>query len=413
MFLQYAAPGALLPLYSIHLQGLGFNELEMACCCATQGVASTVAPLAAGQLADRYVPAERCLGVCSLLCGAVLWALAGATGVGAVLGLTLLFWLLAVPVMVLGTSVCLTHLADPARDFGSVRLWGTVGWMVPGWLLVGRDVWPLDGLLAGGGSAGLFRAGAAAAFALAAFTPWLPHTPPRRASGAPAAPRAALGLFRRGPLAVYAVCVIGVCLTQPFTTQATPLLLRQLGVGPRWLGPTLTIAQATEVAALALLPLFLLRLGARGTMLLGLAAWCAALTLLAVGRPTALVVGSLGLNGLCVSGFVVAGQVVLNREAPGDLRASVQGMLTVATGLGTLLGHLLVGGLRRLSGGELPQAFAVAAAITGCLLVAFLVGFRDRAEAALPADDAEADADAAGAAEPAAALCLAEPSAAR
>jgi MFS family permease len=411
MFLQYAAPGAVLPLYSIHLHGLGFGDLELACCCATQGAASAVAPLVAGQLADRYVPAERCLGVCALLCGAVLWALAGASGVGAVFALTLLFWLFAVPVLVLGTTVCLTHLPRPERDFGPVRLWGTVGWMVPGWLLVGRDCWPLDRLLAGGGCAGLFRVGAAAAFVLAAFALWLPHTPPRRVAGAPAAPLAALQLLCRGPLAVYAACVLGVTLTQPFTTQATPLLLQQLGVGPRWLGPTLTIAQVTEVVALALLPLLLLRMGVRGTMLLGLGAWYAALTVLSVGRPAALVVGSLGFNGLCVSGFVVAGQVVLNREASGGLRASVQGLLMVTTGVGTLLGHLLVGWLRRLTGGELPQAFAVAAALTGCLLVAFLVGFRDRAAAALP--DGSEEEGPAGRPEPAGALCLAEPSAAR
>jgi len=89
-------------------------------------------------------------------------------------------------------------------------------------------------------------------------------------------------------------------------------------------------------------------------------------------------VASQGLNGLFVAGFLVAGQMFLNAQADGDLRASVQGLFSFVTGAGLLIGNLLCGWLRAQAGGELAQTFAVGAGITALLVLVFLVGFRDR-----------------------------------
>src|SRR5262249_14969788 len=185
-----------------------------------------------------------------------------------------------------------------------------------------------------------------------------PPTLPRRvaglARGRRLAPLAALKLLRRRAFGIYAACVLGACVTFPFTTQNTPMLLKQLGVTQAWLGPAQTLAQATEVLALSLLPALLLRLGVRGTMLLGLGSWGLALSVLAVGHPVGLVVASQGLNGVFVAGFLVAGQVFVNGQAEGDLRASAQGLFSFVNGLGLLAGNLLASWLRDATGGDLP-----------------------------------------------------------
>jgi hypothetical protein len=291
---------------------------------------------------------------------------------------TLAFWLLTGPFLLLGTTVCFAHLPDPERQFGPVRLWGTVGWIAVAWLVgawLARPSAPRTHL------ADAFRIGGVVAFVLAGYSLTLPATPPARARARAhlLAPLAALGLLRSGRLAVYAGCVLGACVTFPLTTQNTPLLLRQVGVPEAWLGPTLTLAQLTEVVSLALLPMLLLRLGVRGTMLLGLSAWALALAVLSLGRPALLVVASQALNGLFIAGFLVAGQVFLNTQAAGDLRASVQGLFSFVNGLGMLAGHLLASGLRHWSGGQLPATFAFGAALTAGLLGVFAVGFREEA----------------------------------
>ncbi len=106
-------------------------------CCATQSMATICASLLAGHIADRWISAERFLGVCSLLAGVDLWLLADLHERGAVFVATLVFWLLTGPIWLLGSTICFAHLRHPERQYGPVRLWGTVGWMAAAWLIVG------------------------------------------------------------------------------------------------------------------------------------------------------------------------------------------------------------------------------------------------------------------------------------
>lgn len=380
MFLQYAAPGAFLPLYSVYLEKLGYTPLVIGCFCATQGFASVFCPLLAGQIADRWVAAERCLAVCSFLAGVIMWLVADmtiATPGWMLFTATLLYWLLTIPILVLGTAVCFAHLKDPAREFGQVRLWGTVGWMAQGWLVLAAR-FCVPGLTAADCTQVLFRLGSVLAFALCLYSLTLPATPPQKTVVARPAPLAALSLLRSWSFFVYCICMFGLCATMPFMTQGAPLLLKSLAVSEFWLGPTMSLAQATEVLSLAMLPLSLLRLGVRGTMLIGLSAWTTSLSFLALGSPVELMVGSLGFNGLFISGFLVAGQVFVNRQATGDVRASVQALLTFVNGAGLLIGNILVGVVRSSLGEELPRAFTVGAIITGTLLLLFVFGFREQ-----------------------------------
>jgi MFS family permease len=83
------------------------------------------------------------------------------------------------------------------------------------------------------------------------------------------------------------------------------------------------------------------------------------------------------LNGLCISCFIVAGQVFANSRARDDLRASVQGLLNVTNGLGLLAGNLLVGWVRRQVQEQFMPTFGVGAVIAAGLIVAFFIGFRN------------------------------------
>jgi MFS family permease len=391
MFLQYAAPGAVLPLYTLRLQELGFSPLEIGWASAPQAAASVLAPLLAGQAADRWWPAERCLAACAFAGAALLWLLAEVTTPLAVTLTYFAAWLCLAPTLSLGTAVSFAQLADPEREFGRVRLWGTVGWVASGWLFsywLWTPAWAaallntLRPAAPCGQLADVFRLGGLFAAGLGVYALTLPHTPPQRAADPAAdaarhalAPLAALRLLRRRPFVVYCACALVWYVTMSFVTQLTPLLLAHLGVPYRWLGPTLTLSQAMEVIALALLPMLLLRLGLRGTMLLGLTAWTAGLAASAVGRPLGLVVASLPTQGLCVCCFAVAGQVFVNGQARGDVRASAQGLLTVTNGLGLLGGNLLVGWVRQEAGGAFPPTFGVAAALAAVAVLALLLGF--------------------------------------
>jgi MFS family permease len=385
MFLLYAPSGALVPLFSLHLSKLGFTPVQIGWACATQGLAYLVAPLAAGQVADRWWPAERCITVCGLLAAACLWGLARLTEPGAVFAVTLAFWLFISPAVTLGTALTLAHLPDPERDYGPVRLWGTVGWMVPNWLLgywfcnppwLCRCVACFSFGPAVSDYTDPIRLAGLFALALGLYGLTLPHTPPQRRLEAPFAPLVALRLLRDRSFAVFALGSLGACLTMSMASQGVPLLLERLDVSRPWISPLLTLCQSTEIGCLLLLPLLFPRFGMRRLMLAGLAAWTLGLATFAAGGPPGLVVPLLGTWGLLVCGYLVTGQVFVNSRARGDARASAQALLTLTNGIGTLAGSVLAGGVRDWTGGGLGPMFAVAAGIAFALVVVFTLGFR-------------------------------------
>lgn len=408
MFLQYAPAGAMLPLFSYHLDRLRFTPAQIGWACATQALAALAAPLLAGQFADRWWSAERCLAVYTFLSSGLLWMLAGLTGPTEVFWTCLAFWLVMVPALTLGTSLSFAHLQAPERDFGRVRLWGTVGWIVPGWLLsfwLSEPAWIARGFsllhlhYPGSNTTDAFRLAALLAFVFGLYALTLPHTPPRQQTSASReqlapedgacaarthprqqasaswAPLAALGLLRRRAFAVYFLVCLGWCVTIAFPAQMSSLLLAKLGIPERQLPRILTVAQAAEIASLAILPLLVGRIGIRGTMLLGLGAWSLALLVWTAGQPLWLVVGCLSCHGLCICCFLVAGQVFLNSQAPADIRSSAQGLLAFVNGLGMLAGNLLAGWVREQAAGSFPATFAVGAVLALVLVVVFGVGF--------------------------------------
>lgn len=386
MFLQYSVLGAWVPLFALRLHELQLPPLETSWIFATFAVASVVGPLIGGQIADRWVSVERCICVAAGVGGGFLFVIAELQAPWAIFAACFGHWLFMVCAVTLGTSLCFRQLDAPDRDFGRVRLWGTVGWIVPGLVLA---VWfrsPHSEL------ADMLRLAGVLSLLLAVYALTLPHTPPLKPAGEQLqpplagfasgwltrlfdAPLSAMRLCRQRSFAVYCLCSLGLYATISFNSQLTPLLFRQLGFKNEDISLVLPISQVAEVLTLAFLPVLLLRLNVRGTLVLGLACWATALGILTLGGPTELVIGSLLLIGVCVCCFMVAGQLYVNGRAGPDFRASVQGFLALMNGLGLLIGHLAVGWIRSVSAGELRIGFASAASLAAVLVVVFLVGF--------------------------------------
>jgi nucleoside transporter len=385
MFLLFAPVGVFWPLFPLHLKKLGFTPLEIALATISQAVAMLLAPILAGQVADRWLSADRCLALCSFAVAGLLWLLADCTTPLSVFLVMFAYWVLMIPIMTLGNTICFAHLHSPERSFGGIRMWGTVGWVLVGWLvgyLLNQPGWFVSLLreirpdMPHVVIADALRLGTLLAMLLGCYALTLPNTPPSKKTLDLLAPLAALRLLRRRDFAVYFGCYLVLCMTLPFSTQNVSLFLDELGISDRWKGPAMTIAQSTEVLTLFLLPWLLSRFGQRAIMVLGAAAWAGSFAALAIGQPAAFVVSCLSLNGLFITCFVVAGQMFVNRLATADIRASAQSLVNVAAGFGLLLGYALSGGVRHLVGGAFQPTFGVATALASLALLVFAIGFR-------------------------------------
>ena len=96
-----------------------------------------------------------------------------------------------------------------------------------------------------------------------------------------------------------------------------------------------------------LLPYFLIRLGLKKTLLIGMLAWVLRYLLFAYGnadeKTSMLIVGIL-LHGICYDFFFVSGQIYTDAKAGPKIKSAAQGLITLATyGIGMLIGFWSAG----------------------------------------------------------------------
>jgi len=133
MFLQYGIWGAWLPILLPFLAGYRhFEGFEIGTMFMVGAVGALVAPFVAGQIADRYFNTEKFLGISHLLGAVLIWQLAWIESYWGFLVFSLVYSIIYTPTLSLTNSLSFHHLPDRDRDFGKVRVWGTIGWIVVG-----------------------------------------------------------------------------------------------------------------------------------------------------------------------------------------------------------------------------------------------------------------------------------------
>ena len=378
MALVYSVQGAFWPLLSIHLVDLGISERGRGWIFATMAMASFAMPLGAGQLVDRLMPTQRFLSL-SFGAGTGLLALM-AWGVSAHVGwlfaLFLAYWLIMAPSYSLSNSMAFRNLAVPTRDFGKVRLWGTVGWMAVGWLVSGIMAW--SGSRVGRGASEAFWIAVALSATTALYCRTLPNTPPISTGGRRRSSRLDVVELARAPgMLAYLTVSFGVSLTTPFIYQVMPNYLRSAGMDRAWVSTAMSLGQWPEIAILAVLPWLIRRFGYRPTLGLGIAAYAIRFGTLALQPPLWLATASIPLHGIGVACFTVGGQMFVDGRASSDRRASAQSINTmISGGLGSLLGSLLAGEVVGMFPGRFGPVFLVPFLINAALILLLFWKFR-------------------------------------
>jgi nucleoside transporter len=390
MFLEYVIWGTWLPLLSLYLtKFLHFSGTEVGFIMGTAAIASVTTLFISGQIADRYLSSERFLAASHLVGGLAMIALAFAKTFWPFYIAMLVHQLMYVPTMSVTNSISFHHLKDAQKQFGWVRLCGTIGWIAASWpfffLLQGVEGPALQKALTS-----IFWIAGGASLALAAFSLTLPHTPPAR-SGTRSAPMEALRLLAIPSVAVLFVVTLLDALVHSCYFQWTGPFLAALGMSPNRIMAAMSIGQVAEIPTMAILGLALKRLGWRKTMTFGILGHALRFAVYALGGPLWLVVTSNVVHGFCYAFFFASVYIFVDEFFPKDARASAQGLFNfLILGLGPFLGGVVWGKLGdalTAPGGAVnfrllflaPSALALLAAVV--LFLAFHP--RERMEAAV------------------------------
>ena len=337
LFTQAHAVGLWMVTFSNVLQAHGLERLiPYAFSCSA--VAAFISPLFIGSLADQHISAERLLRWLAIATGTML-ALAFVAidrrwGAAWVLILLQLQALCSAPTWGLVTIIVLTSLRDPAREFGAIRVWATIGWMLAGWVtsyLLQADASPLSGI-----------AGGVVWLSMAVITLALPRLPPpveqagrswRELLGLEA-----LGLLRHRDHGVVFITAAIVSVPLAAFYPFAAMQLRELG--QPHVAAALSLGQVSEIIAMYALAPLLARFGLKWTLLAGIAFGIARYGIFAVNTADALLIG-IALHGLCFTLFYIPVQIYIDQRVERRLHARAQSLLTLmVSGAGTLAGSL-------------------------------------------------------------------------
>ena len=139
-FLQYAVWGAWLISLGAYLGNtLKFDGLQIGSFFATMGIASLFMPAVMGIIADRWIPAQRLLGLCHLFAAGFITLAATRTDYNSLYTLVLLSVMFYMPTIALSNSVAYNALEkaglDTVTHFPPIRVWGTVGFICAMWVV--------------------------------------------------------------------------------------------------------------------------------------------------------------------------------------------------------------------------------------------------------------------------------------
>ncbi len=351
MFLEFFIWGGWFVTMGSYLaHNLAASGEQSALAYSTQSWGAIIAPFIVGLIADRWVNAERLLGIIHLVGAALMARLAASADFAAFYPTLLVYMILYMPTLALVNAVSFGQMSEPAQQFGPIRFWGTFGWIVAGLAISYLFHWDAAGALAGGALRHTFTMCAIASALLGVYAFTLPATPPRDRGGEGASLRKILGLDALALLKdrnylVFFACSILVCIPLAFYYQYANTFLVDSGIA----NPTgkQTFGQMSELAFMLLLPWFLGRLGMKWTLLVGMLAWALRYALFAWGDGGALawmLILGIVLHGVCYDFFFVSGQVYTDARAGESHRSAAQGLITLATyGVGMLIGFTLAG----------------------------------------------------------------------
>ena len=139
-FLQYAVWGSWLISLGAYLGGtLKFTGGEIGSFFATMGIASLFMPAIMGVIADRWIPAQRLLGISHLLAAAFMVAASMQDTYHALYPLVLCSVMFYMPTIALSNTVAYNALnkanLDTVKAFPPIRVWGTVGFICAMWVV--------------------------------------------------------------------------------------------------------------------------------------------------------------------------------------------------------------------------------------------------------------------------------------
>jgi PPP family 3-phenylpropionic acid transporter len=369
-FGYYMALGSLFPFINLYYERLGLSGMQIGALAALPVLASSITALVWGGLADALGAHRAILRTALALSPAAVLMLLLANSFASLVPIVAAYAVLGSAIVPLLDSAALEEAETHQRSYGSLRVWGTIGWSCSTWL-VGELIEALGMRLLFYG----YAAGVALTFAVSLF-----QKPRRQVLRSPMASGLRSLLLRRGFL-VFLLSIFLLGTTIGAVNSFFSLYLDGLGAGEGVIGLAWTISALSEIPVMLASGGIMRRVGAEGLLTISFLTYALRWLLFSLITDPGWVLLPQILHGLSFGAFLVGGVNYVNERTPEGLSTTGQAVFnTVSYGLGAIAGSLLGGYLYDQVG--MISLFRILSAMAATGLLVFWAFHQSAREAA-------------------------------
>ena len=361
--LQWAAWGAYLTSMGTYLASVGLGA-KIGIFYAMQGIVSIFMPTLMGIVADKFVPAQKLLGICHAI-SAIAMASAGFYGMTAghnvefgilfpIYALSVAFYM---PTIALSNSVAFKILEqngyDTVKDFPPIRVFGTVGFICA---MLFVNFVKADGIQFQN-TYNQFLTSGVISLAMFLYCLTLPACPcsTETTGNQTLAERFGLNafsLFKNRNMAIFFIfsMLLGVALqitngfANPFISHFKVLPEFVNSWGAQNANALIAISQVSETLGILLIPVAMRLFGIKKVMLIAMFAWVLRFGLFGAGNPGPgvwMLILSMLVYGVAFDFFNISGAIYTNMRTSEKMQSSAQGLFMLMTnGIGATIGTL-------------------------------------------------------------------------
>ena len=362
--LQWAVWGSYLTSMGSYLASVGLAT-RIGIFYSMQGIVSIFMPTIMGIIADKFIPAQKLLGLCHGIAGAAMLGAGfyGMTG-GGEISFGILFGLYALsvafymPTIALSNSVAFNILEkngyDTVKDFPPIRVFGTIGFILA--MLFVNFVKNGEGIQFQH-SYNQFLVSGIIGLAMLVYCFTLPNCPCNSATDkkqtlAERFGLNAFSLFKDRQMAIFFIfsMLLGVALqitngfANPFISHFKEIPEFANAWGAQNANALISISQVSETLGILLIPVAMRLFGIKKVMLIAMAAWVLRFGLFGAGNPGAgvwMLILSMIVYGVAFDFFNISGSLYVNMRTTSKIQNSAQGLFMLMTnGIGATIGTL-------------------------------------------------------------------------
>ncbi len=389
-FLELFVFGAWLISLGGYLGGnLKFTGGQIGGIFSTLGLASLVMPAVVGIIADKYLNAQKLLGLLHILGAFLMYYLAGIQDYDTFYYVILGYLSLYMPTLGLANTVSYSILTknnyDVIKVFPSIRVWGTIGFIVAE-VAVGTFGWANNNMQ--------FYFAAAISLLMGVYSFTLPNVPLSTSENKSFVERMGLdafSLFKEYKMAIFFIfaTLLGVVL-QISNMWASFFMGSFKENFPDSFVVTnantfIALSQVSETLFILTIPFFLKKFGIKIVMIMSMIAWFLRFGFFGIGSPEGIGIGylimSMVVYGAAFDFFNISGSLFIETETDSKFRGSAQGLFILLTNgvgawFGARLSGMVVDYFTSESGIDWPNIWYVFAEYALVLAILFAIVFK-------------------------------------